>query len=123
MGKAIGSVEKHKICAGTPNESAIKERVKGIKEAWNKSVKSLKEKVKSLQTTIYTIIYNRVLIVLNHIGCARGRHKSGSEERIGLLEFAHGQESSRRRQEVFKFIEESKPQFSAQNGQIRWAGS
>ena len=45
MGKAIGSIEKHKICASTPNESAIKERVKGIKEAWNKSVKNFKDKV------------------------------------------------------------------------------
>ena len=46
MGKAIGSIEKNKICAGTPNEIAVKERVKGIKDAWNKSVKALKEKVR-----------------------------------------------------------------------------
>lgn len=42
MGKAIGSVEKHSICIGSPNETAIKERVKNIKDAWNKSVKALK---------------------------------------------------------------------------------
>ena len=46
MGKAIGSIEKNKICAGTPNEIAVKEREKGIKDAWNKSVKALKEKVR-----------------------------------------------------------------------------
>ena len=45
MGKAIGSIEKHKICAGSPNEAAVKERVKKIKAAWNKSVKSSNEKV------------------------------------------------------------------------------
>ena len=45
MGKAIGSIEKHKICVGTPNEATIKEKVRLIKEAWNKSVKALKEKV------------------------------------------------------------------------------
>jgi hypothetical protein len=46
MGKAIGSIEKHKICAGTPNEHGVKERVQQIKEAWNKSVKALKDKVR-----------------------------------------------------------------------------
>lgn len=45
MGKAIGSIEKHKICAGSPNESAVKERVKKIKAAWNQSVKALNDKV------------------------------------------------------------------------------
>ena len=45
MGKAIGSIEKHQICAGTLNESAVRERVDKIKAAWNKSVKALKEKV------------------------------------------------------------------------------
>mmetsp|Transcript_25460 Transcript_25460/g.47448 ORF Transcript_25460/g.47448 Transcript_25460/m.47448 type:complete len:872 (-) Transcript_25460:2332-4947(-) len=44
MGKAIGSVEKNKICAGTPNEEPIKERVSTIKDAWHKSVKVRKEK-------------------------------------------------------------------------------
>lgn len=50
MGKAIGQIDKHRICAGTLNEGAIKERVKAIKDAWNKSVKSLKEKVNSLMS-------------------------------------------------------------------------
>ena len=45
MGKAIGSIEKHPICAGTLNETAVRERVDKIKAAWNKSVKALKEKV------------------------------------------------------------------------------
>lgn len=43
MGKAIGSIEKHSICVGTQNEAPIKERVKELKDAWNKSVKALKE--------------------------------------------------------------------------------
>ena len=39
MGKAIRDIEKHKICAGSANESAIKSRVKEVKDAWNASVK------------------------------------------------------------------------------------
>jgi len=39
MGKAIRDIEKHKICAGTANETAIKTRVKAVKDAWNASVK------------------------------------------------------------------------------------
>jgi hypothetical protein len=53
MGKAIGSVEKHKICAGTPNEEGIKQRIREIKEAWNKSVKALKEKVTSMCVVVH----------------------------------------------------------------------
>lgn len=44
MGKAVGAIEKHSICSGTPNENSIKERVQGIKDAWKESVKVLKEK-------------------------------------------------------------------------------
>ncbi|KAG7346295.1 RNA recognition motif containing protein [Nitzschia inconspicua] len=44
MGKAIGSVEKNRICSGTLNELPIKERVSTIKDAWNQSVKARKEK-------------------------------------------------------------------------------
>ena len=47
MGKAIGTIGKHSICAGTPNESAIMDRVSGIKSAWNASVKARKDKVRS----------------------------------------------------------------------------
>lgn len=43
MGKKVGSVDKHKICAGTLNESAIKARVQTVKDSWNASVKALKE--------------------------------------------------------------------------------
>lgn len=39
MGKAIRDIEKHKICAGSDNEEAIKKRVKAVKDAWNASVK------------------------------------------------------------------------------------
>ena len=39
MGKAVRDIEKHKICAGTPNEPAIKSRVQEVKDAWNASVK------------------------------------------------------------------------------------
>lgn len=42
MGKAIGAIEKHSACKGTPNEAAIIERVANIKEAWQKSVKARK---------------------------------------------------------------------------------
>lgn len=39
MGKDIRDIEKHKICAGTANETAIKTRVKAVKDSWNASVK------------------------------------------------------------------------------------
>ncbi len=42
MGKAIGTIEKHPMCKGTPNEAAISKRVQDIKEAWNASVKARK---------------------------------------------------------------------------------
>ena len=51
MGKAIGSIEKHQICAGTLNETAVRERVDKIKAAWNRSVKALKEKVSIEQSS------------------------------------------------------------------------
>ena len=52
MGKAIGSIEKHPVCSGTLNETAVRERVEKIKTAWNKSVKALKEKVLIEQSSI-----------------------------------------------------------------------
>ena len=42
MGKAIGSIEKHSKCKGTPNEPAILERVLQVKDAWQASVKAKK---------------------------------------------------------------------------------
>jgi hypothetical protein len=45
MGKAIGTIEKHRICSGTANEEPIRTRVAAVKNAWNASVKSLVEKV------------------------------------------------------------------------------
>mmetsp|Transcript_13655 Transcript_13655/g.31039 ORF Transcript_13655/g.31039 Transcript_13655/m.31039 type:complete len:703 (+) Transcript_13655:1410-3518(+) len=47
MGKAIGAVEKHSVCKGTPNESAIVERVSNIKEKWQASVKARKSELAS----------------------------------------------------------------------------
>jgi hypothetical protein len=44
MGKAIGSIEKHPICAGTPNEGVIRDRLLDVKTAWNASVKANKAK-------------------------------------------------------------------------------
>lgn len=44
MGKTIGSVEKHSKCKGTPNETAISERVQRVKDAWQASVKAKKSK-------------------------------------------------------------------------------
>ena len=43
MGKAIGSIEKHRICADSPNKGAIVERANAIKDAWRKSVKLRKD--------------------------------------------------------------------------------
>ena len=56
MGKAIGSIGKHSICAGTPNETAIMDRVDGIKSAWNASVKARKDKVSATQGSARLII-------------------------------------------------------------------
>ena len=42
MGKAIGSIEKHSKCKGSPNETAISERVQQVKDAWQASVKAKK---------------------------------------------------------------------------------
>ena len=50
LGIMIGKIGKHSICAGTPNEAPIKERVKQLKEAWNKSVKAMKEKAAAAAT-------------------------------------------------------------------------
>lgn len=44
MGKVIGSIEKHSLVSGTPNVTAVKERVQQIKDAWNASVKAQKSK-------------------------------------------------------------------------------
>jgi hypothetical protein len=43
LGKAVGALEKNKICVGSPNEVAIRERVQRVKDAWNASVKANKE--------------------------------------------------------------------------------
>jgi hypothetical protein len=42
LGKLIGSIDKHSICAGTANESAIKDRLTAVKERWSASVKLIK---------------------------------------------------------------------------------
>ena len=44
MGKLVGSLEKHRICADSPNKLAIVERINAIKDAWHKSVKLRKDK-------------------------------------------------------------------------------
>jgi hypothetical protein len=46
MGKVIASIEKHKLCAGTANETAIQLRVQLVKDSWNASVKARKSKEK-----------------------------------------------------------------------------
>lgn len=40
LGKLVSSVEKHTICVGSPNESAIKARINQVKERWSASVKA-----------------------------------------------------------------------------------
>jgi TFIIS helical bundle-like domain len=42
LGKAVGAIEKHRICKGSPNEAAISERVQQIKDAWSARVKAQK---------------------------------------------------------------------------------
>jgi hypothetical protein len=42
LGKAIGSIEKNRICSGSPNEGPIKERVALVKDHWKASVKARK---------------------------------------------------------------------------------
>jgi len=44
LGGKIGSIEKHRICADSPNKIAIVERVSAIKDAWQKSVKIHKDR-------------------------------------------------------------------------------
>eukprot|EP00978_Attheya_sp_CCMP212_P010863 scaffold26379_cov52-Attheya_sp.AAC.2 len=51
LGKAVSAVEKHKICVGTLNESAIKERVTNVKQEWSASVKRMKQKMENGGTT------------------------------------------------------------------------
>ena len=43
LGKQVAAVEKNKICAGSLNENAIKERVTKVKEEWSASVKRMKK--------------------------------------------------------------------------------
>ena len=42
MGKLIGSIEKHAMVKGTPNEAAVSDRVQKVKDAWQASVKARK---------------------------------------------------------------------------------
>jgi len=50
MGKKVGSIERHEICVGGPNESAIKDRIQKVKDSWNASVKALKDDASSPET-------------------------------------------------------------------------
>ena len=47
LGKAVSAVEKHKICVGTKNEAAIKNRISEVKSRWSASVKAQKSKATS----------------------------------------------------------------------------
>lgn len=58
MGKLIGTIEKHKICKGTPNETAIASRVQEIKDAWSASVKALKSSQPATNSDSSTVISN-----------------------------------------------------------------
>lgn len=73
MGKAIGSIEKHSICAGTPNETAIMDRVHGIKSAWNSSVKARKEDKVSVYRTCLRLywISSKILASLKLLTVSR----------------------------------------------------
>jgi hypothetical protein len=73
MGKAIGSMEKLKMYIGTLNEEPIKERVSKIKEAWNKSVKSRKEKTNENEATVSKATHKRGLDDLSQISAPIGK--------------------------------------------------
>ena len=61
MGKAVGSIEKHRICVDSPNKVAIVERVSAIKEAWKVSVKIRKDKPQTSTSTIVALSSKRDL--------------------------------------------------------------
>ena len=44
LGKAVSAIEKDKICVGTKNEAAIKNRISEVKSRWSTSVKAQKSK-------------------------------------------------------------------------------
>mmetsp|Transcript_52 Transcript_52/g.118 ORF Transcript_52/g.118 Transcript_52/m.118 type:complete len:717 (+) Transcript_52:1094-3244(+) len=44
LGKAVSAIEKDKICVGTKNEAAIKNRISEVKSRWSASVKAQKSK-------------------------------------------------------------------------------
>ncbi len=44
LGKAVSAIEKDKICVGTKNEAAIKNRISEVKSRWSASVKAQKNK-------------------------------------------------------------------------------
>jgi hypothetical protein len=43
IGKSVAAIEKDKICVGSPNENAIRNRVSQVKEKWSASVKRMKK--------------------------------------------------------------------------------
>jgi hypothetical protein len=45
LGKAVSAIEKDKICVGTKNEAAIKNRISEVKSRWSASVKAQKSKI------------------------------------------------------------------------------
>jgi hypothetical protein len=54
LGKHLTVVEKNKICSGSMNETAIRERVSKVKEEWTLSVKRLKK--------VSVVLYNQSTI-------------------------------------------------------------
>jgi len=59
LGKLVAGLDKHKICVGSMNEGAIKERVAKVKEEWSASVKRMK-KVSFQQMISSFLVYNNV---------------------------------------------------------------
>jgi hypothetical protein len=51
LGKAVGAVEKHRICKGTSNENAICQRVQQIKTVWHALVRAQKASDISSETS------------------------------------------------------------------------
>jgi hypothetical protein len=56
LGKLIGSIDRHPICTGTPNENVIKGRLTIVKERWSASVKIIKTSVSVGDSTFVSLI-------------------------------------------------------------------
>ncbi len=61
LGRAVAGVEKHRICVGGLNETAIKERVSRVKEQWSASVRRMKQIVSFIFRRLFVYSSSRLL--------------------------------------------------------------